>query len=209
VNCRSCERASSDFDIRQYLTASSIWILPVGRGRPLQGNASPFWNAIFGGWQLSGIGRVRTGLPLNVTLSRSASALPDGINSSQRPDYVAGQSLYPAAGQTVQLWLNPYAFTAPKSGVWGNAGRNLLRAPGIWQIDTSLEKRIPLSERFAISLRGDIFNLTNRAQIGSPSVKWTDPAKGTTFGTITSPYTSTPVGTGTPREMQFMLRVEF
>jgi len=107
VNCRSCERASSDFDIRQHLTASSIWILPVGRGRPLLGNASPFWNAIFGGWQLSGIGRVRTGLPLNVTLSRSASALPDGINSSQRPDYVAGQSLYPAAGQTVQLWLNP------------------------------------------------------------------------------------------------------
>jgi len=209
VNCRSCERASTDFDVRQNLTASAIWRIPVGKGHSVLGGAPPVVNALFGGWQLSGIGRARTGLPLNVTISRNASALPDGINSGQRPDYVPGQPLYPTGGQTPQLWLNPYAFTTPANGVWGNAGRNLLRAPGIWQIDTALEKRIPIHERAALSFRADIFNLFNRAQIGSPNVKWTDPTKGTTFGAITTPYTSAPVGTGTPREMQMMLRLEF
>jgi hypothetical protein len=209
MNCRSCDRASGDFDIRHYVTANAIWNVPMGRGHSLLSNAPPFWNALLGGWKLSGIARVRTGLPQNVTISRSASALPDGINSGQRPNYVAGQPLYPASGQTAQLWLNPYAFTTPANGVWGNAGRNLVRSPGIWQIDTSLDKRIPLRERWALSVRLDVFNLTNRAQIGAPNVKWTDPTKGTTFGSITSPYTSAPVGTGTPREMQLMLRLEF
>jgi hypothetical protein len=141
-------------------------------------------------------------------LSRSASALPDGINGSQRPDVVPGQSLYPA-NQTPNLWLNPYAFTVPANGKWGNAGRNILRVPGIWQADTSLEKRFPVSERMAVSFRADVFNVFNRAQIGKPNVTWTNPTLGTTFGAITSPYTTSAIGTGTPRQMQFMLRLSF
>ena len=165
-------------------------------------------NALFGGWQLSGIGLARTGLPGNVTLSRSASALPDGINGSQRPDLVPGQSLYPD-NQTPGRWLNPYAFTTPANGTWGNAGRNIVRVPGIWQIDTSLEKRFPITERIGLSFRWDVFNVLNRSQIGRPVLTWTDPTKGTTFGTINGPYTTSAVGTGTPRQMQFMLRLSF
>jgi hypothetical protein len=208
ANCRSCDRGNSDFDVRHNLTTSVIWMVPVGKGHQLL-SASPAWvNTLVGGWQLSGIGLARTGLPLNVTISRSASALPDGINSSQRPNVVPGQSLYPA-NQSPTLFLNPYAFTTPANGTWGNAGRNILRAPGIWQADTSLEKRFPVSERVAVSFRADVFNLFNRAQLGNPSVKWTDPTKGTTFGQITTPYTTSALGTGTPRQMQFMLRVSF
>jgi hypothetical protein len=164
---------------------------------------------LLGGWRLSGVGIARTGLPLNVTLSRSASALPDGINASERPDIVPGQPLYPSAGQTTALWLNPYAFTLPANGTWGNAGRNIVRAPGIWQMDTSLDKRFPIRERLALSFRVDVFNLLNHAQLGKPNVKWTDPTKGTNFGVITTPYTSGPIGTGTPRQMQLNLRLEF
>jgi len=209
TNCRRCERSSQDFDIRHYFTSSAIWRLPVGKGHTFLGSASPLVNSLFGGWQLSGIGSVRSGLPQNVTLSRSAAALPDGLNSGQRPDLVAGQSLYPANGSTVTLWYNPLAFTTPANGVWGNAGRNLLRASGIWQMDTSLDKRFKLGERMALSFRADVFNLFNRAQIGNPNVKWTDPKSGTTFGQITGPYNSSPVGTGTPRQMQLGLRFDF
>lgn len=208
MNCRSCERGATDFDVRHNFTTSAIWILPVGKGHQLLGGASPWMNRLLGGWQLSGIGTARTGLPLNVTLSRSASALPDGINSSQRPDVVPGQSLYPAT-QNPTLWLNPFAFTTPANGKWGNAGRNILQGPGIWQADMSLEKRFPLKERLAVSFRADVFNVFNRAQIGNPNVKWTDPAQGTTYGAITSPYTTSAIGTGTPRQMQFMLRLSF
>ena len=112
MDCRSCERGNTDFDIRHNFTTSAIWILPVGKGHQLMGSASPLMNALFGGWQLSGIGTARTGLPLNATLSRSAAALPDGINGGQRPDVDPGQSLYPA-NQTPTLWLNPFAFTDP------------------------------------------------------------------------------------------------
>ena len=207
-NCRTCDRGNADFDVRHNFTTSVIWNIPAGRGRRWLSGSSKLVNTVLGGWQLSGIGFARTGLPLNVTLSRSASALPDGINSNQRPDVVPGQPLYPA-NQTPTLWLNPYAFTTPPNGQWGNAGRNILRAPGIWQTDTSLEKRFPIAERTAISFRADVFNLFNRAQLGNPNVKWTNPSAGTTFGQITSPYTTSAVGSGTPRQMQFMLRFSF
>jgi hypothetical protein len=208
MNCRSCERGATDFDVRHNFTTSAIWMVPVGKGHQLLGSDSPLVNSFFGGWQLSGIGMARTGLPTTPTLSRSASALPDGINSSQRPDLVPGQPLYPAS-QTPTLWLNPYAFTTPASGKWGDAGRNILRVPGIWQADVAVEKRFPIRERMAVSFRADVFNVFNRAQIGKPNAKWTDPTLGTTYGQITSPYTTAAIGTGTPRQMQFMLRLSF
>jgi hypothetical protein len=208
MNCRSCEYGATDFDVRHNFTTSAIWLLPVGKGRSFLGNASRLADTFFGGWQLSGIGIARTGLPGNVTLSRSASALPDGLNQNQRPDIVSGQPLFPA-GQNVNLWLNPYAFTTPANGLWGNAPRNAVRVPGIWQIDTSLEKRFPINERLALTFRGDLFNIFNHAQIGKPNLKWTDPKSGTTFGAITSAFSSSPVGTGTWRQMQFSLRLTF
>jgi hypothetical protein len=208
MNCRACERGDQDFDVRHNFTTSAIWMVPVGKGHKWMGGASPLADAVFGGWQLSGIGVARTGLPGNVTLSRNASALPDGINSNQRPDVVPGQSLYPS-DQTPQLWLNPYAFTTPANGKWGNAGRNIVRTPGIWQADVSMEKRFRVTERAALSFRADLFNVFNRAQLGKPNTKWTDPAQGTTYGAITSPYTTSAIGTGTPRQMQFMLRLTF
>ena len=208
MNCRSCERGDQDFDIRHNFSASTVWMVPVGKGHRLMGSGSALREAFLGGWQLSGIGLARTGLPGNVTLSRNASALPDGINANQRPDVVPGQPLYPS-NQTPSLWLNPYAFTTPANGKWGNAGRNIVRFPGIWQADVSMEKRFRVTERAAVSFRADMFNVFNRAQLGKPNVKWTDPAQGTTYGAITSPYTTSAIGTGTPRQMQFMLRLTF
>jgi hypothetical protein len=208
MNCRSCEYASTDFDVRHNFTTSAIWIVPVGRGHHVLGNASRLADSLLGGWQLSSIGMARTGLPGNVTMSRNATALPDGLNQNQRPDVVPGQPLFPAH-QTTDLYLNPFAFTTPANGTWGNAGRNLLRVPGIWQADVSMEKRFRLTERTALGFRADMFNVFNRAQIGKPNLKWTDPKSGTTYGAITSAFTSSPIGTGTWREMQFSLRLSF
>lgn len=206
MNCRRCERASTDFDIRHNFTSSAIWTLPIGRGQLLLNNATRVVNTVLSGWQFSGIGTARTGVPLNVTMSRSASALPDGINSSQRPDRVPGVSLYPAH-QTAGLWLNPAAFTTPANGVWGNASRNAVRNLGIWQADTSLTKKFAIHDRMSLDFRADMFNVFNREQIGSPSTKWASGV--TTFGQITSAYTTSAVGTGTPRQMQFALRLSY
>jgi hypothetical protein len=204
VNCRSCEKASSQFDMRSYFTSSAIWSIPVGKGHSLLGNAPKFVDALFGGWKLSGVGTARSGLPLNVTVSRAATALPDQNNGSQRPNVVPGQSLY-AANPTPSDWLNPLAFSIPAAGTWGNAGRDLVRAPGHWQIDTALEKRIHVTEQLAFTFRAEAFNIFNVAQLGNPSVNLSS----STYGLINSAFNTSPTGSGTPREIELSLRLDF
>ena len=212
VHCPSCERSSSDQDMRQYFSASSIYRLPVGRGRTILGNISRPADLFLGGWELSGIASARSGLPLNVTVSRSASVLPDQINKSQRPDRVPGVSFYPHH-QTPSDWLNPAAFATPANGTWGNLGRNAVRAPGLWQFDPALHKRFAVNERIGVNFRAEAFNVFNRAQYGKPAVTWAPPKGGVAnpnnFGVITGSYNTNPAGSGTPRELQFSLKVEF
>jgi hypothetical protein len=101
--------------------------------------------------------------------------------------------------------LNTATFVLPAAGTWGNAGRELVRAPGIWQLDTSLQKKFQLRERVAMSFRAEAFNIFNRAQYGSPVVN----LPSANFGLIQSSYNSNPTGSGTPREIQLMLRLDF
>jgi hypothetical protein len=56
--------ASSDFDIRHSINADAVWQLPFGKGQAFMGNSSRAMDAILGGWQLSGIFRWNTGLPV-------------------------------------------------------------------------------------------------------------------------------------------------
>jgi hypothetical protein len=206
IACRSCERASSDQDIRHSFTSSAIYQLPFGPGRRYL-NSHGLTGALAGGWELSGIGTARTGLPLTITISRPASALPDGNSTSpQRPDIVPGVSLIPVGGQTPQHWINPAAFSIPANGKWGNAGRNLGRAPDIWQIDTALTKRNQISERVGLEFRAEAFNILNRAQFGAPN---TNLSAAGSFGQITQPFNPGATGTGTPRQFQFMLRLNY
>jgi Carboxypeptidase regulatory-like domain len=217
-SCIPCERGSSDQDMRSYFTVSTIYQLPFGRGRAFLNSASHFTDFVLGGWQLSGIASARSGLPLNVTMSRPTSALPDQINKGQRPDRVPNVPLYPSH-RTPANWLNPAAFTTPANGTWGNLGRNAVRAPGVWQIDPALNKRFPVTERVGVNFRAEAFNILNRAQYGKPGVSWAPPSgtPGTanyspnpnSYGVITSSYSTKATGTGTPRELQFSLKVDF
>jgi hypothetical protein len=212
VACTRCERSSSDQDLRSYLSVSTIWRLPVGRGRALFGNISRNADLLLGGWQLSGIASARSGLPLNVTISRAASALPDQLNKNQRPNRVAYVSLYPAR-KTPGNWLNPAALSTPANGTWGDLGRNAVRAPGLWQLDPSLNKRFRVTERVGLNFRAEAFNVFHRAQYGHPAVTWAPPvgavANPNNYGVITGSYNTNPTGSGTPRELQFSLKAEF
>jgi len=69
---------------------------------------------VFGGWEWSLIATARTGLPVNVTVDRSASAVPDGNSlSPQRPNLISGVSLIPSGGATVNDWINAAASSVP------------------------------------------------------------------------------------------------
>jgi hypothetical protein len=75
------------------------------------------------------------------------------------------------------------------------------------QADVGASKRIALKERYHLQFRAEAFNLFNRAQFGAPNA---DISAGPgEFGVITQPVNTTPIGTGTPRQFQFALRLEF
>ncbi len=211
VACRSCERASSDQDVRHSFTSNLVYEIPFGRGRRYL-NRGGVVNALLGGWQFSGIGKFRSGLPVNVALTRTAASVPDGNSDEhdsapvQRPDLVPGVSLIPPGGQTINNWINPAAFATPANGTWGNAGRNLIRGPQFWQADIGLNKQFILNDRFSVAFRAEAFNVANRAQFGNPTGNLSSPS----FRQITTTVNgSSATGGGTPRQFQFGLRLNF
>jgi hypothetical protein len=194
VGCRSCDKGNSSYDARHVFTTNFAYQIPPGRHR---------W---YGDWQWSGIATARTGLPLNVSVTRKATDVLDGnVLGTQRPDLVSGVPLYLDYGAT-GLWLNPAAFVVPAKGTWGNLGRNVLRAPGLFQIDTALSKRIPIRERVGFDLGVAAFNILNHPQLGAPGANISSTSN---FGRILSTVNSSPIGAGTPREIQLMLRLTY
>ena len=214
--CRACDRSSSSIDVRHVFTANAVYQLPFGKGKQFL-NGGGALSQFVSGWELAGIGSARTGLPVNITVSRSASALPDGNNSGQRPNLVPGVPIY-AAGQTINNWFNVAAFSAPANGTWGNLGRYIANGPGTYEIDSSLQKRFHVSERLALNFRAAAFNLLNHPQYktpgasvgsvsGSGSNLTIKPAA--SFGRITGILNTGATGTGAPRRFEFMFRAEF
>jgi hypothetical protein len=203
--CRACQRASGDFDVRQTWNANFVYQLPFGHGRAFL-NQPGFLRSVFGSWELTAIVAGRTGLPVNITLARPASAVPDGNTQNQRPDLVPGVSLTPPAGPSTAQWINPAAFAIPAPGTFGNAPRNVVRGPSTWQADFGLSKQIALSEQIHLDFRAEAFNILNRPQYGTPQA---DFSAGRAFGSILSTVNTGPVGTGTPRQLQFMVRLGF
>ena len=203
VACRRCERASTNQDIRHTLTVNGVYEIPVGEGRRFLRDGGPL-SHVFGGWQLSGVMQARTGRPLTISVTRSVADLPDGNNAAQRADLVSGVPMVPET-QTADQWLNAAAFAVPARGTWGNSGRNILRGPGLMQADLSLQKRFAMSATRNVEVRWEAFNAFNRQNLGNPN---TNLSAGPAFGRITGPLNRT-YGTGTARQMQFMLRLNY
>jgi hypothetical protein len=201
--CRACDRSSTNIDVRHTMAMNGVYQLPFGPGKQFLSSNGAL-SRLLSGWELAGIATARTGLPVNVTASRKAAALPDGNTSSQRPNLVPGVPIY-AANQTINNWFNPAAFATPASGTWGNLGRYITNGPGNYEIDSSLQKRFRLTERAGLNFRAAGYNLLNHPQYANPSGNWSS----SSFGRITGTLNSGAVGTGAPRRIEFMLRAEF
>ena len=199
VACVRCDRSSSPYDVRHTMTLNSVYELPMGR------HGGVMARRLIGGWALSGLATASTGRPVNITVTRSASAMLDGNKSNQRPNLVSGASIYPAH-QTIYNWLNPAAFAVPAPGTWGNLGRYAARGPGYWEMDTALEKKTPITEKVNVKFRAEAFNLLNHPIFANPGANISAPSS---FGVITHVLNTGAVGTGTPRRIQLMLRLEF
>lgn len=241
-HCLGCEYASSDQDARHTISSDAIYTLPFGRGQRFLNQG--FTGALFGGISLNSIYTFRSGLPINVVLDRPASEILDGNNTDHsagspnlRPDLVPGVSLTPPEGRSNKpggRWLNPAAFAVPAHFTWGNAPRNLLRGPALWQADLGTAKRFPIiKDRVSAQFRAEIFNIFNRSQYANPASNFTtignaqldlrsqtDPVKiaadraaiaaaSLTFSQTSAVVNTGATGGGTPRRIQFGLRFEY
>ena len=203
-------RGSSDFDQRHSLNANFVYGLPFGKGKTWMANAKPLANAILGGWQLGGIWRQTSGLPVSVGHNRTwptnynitgwatqVGSVVDGTNKNA-PAPPGGRS-GPNVFADPSAALKAFDFTNP-----GEIGtRNSVRGDGLFNIDISLAKSfdIPGLEGHSMQFRWETFNVTNSVRFDPLNINLalSNPsAFGRYAGTL-----------GGPRVMQFALRYEF
>ena len=167
--------APGDNDIRHRFVGSFIADLPLGQ------------NVILRDWLVAGIMTAHTGRPFTVTQGslEGAGWVPNRVADTEGP-------------KTVDQWFNVTDFQVVPAGTFGDAGRNVLRGPGWFTVDFSLQRRIVMGSSLAATLRYDVFNATNRTNFGNPNADITAGNR----ATITSLA-------GDPRSMQFSVRLEF
>ncbi len=191
------DRGDNNFDVRHTFNLSALSDLPIGRGT--KHDLGGVGNALLGNWGVGGIVNARSGLPIEVLVTRpdvvimnpttgEVRALPGTINAaSPLPAGFIAVSNTPGGGASRNVrrpdliagvspylnndrnLLNPAAFAAPAPGKFGNLRRNALRGPDFTQFDVVLNKRIPVREHMNIELRTEIFNIFNRTNFANPS----------------------------------------
>ncbi len=155
---------SSDFDIRNRLTLSPIWTTPWFKGqRNIEGQ-------VLGGWTLSGIYTVRTGIPFSVydydnnynfyQVPRLTPATPiTNYKVSSSPQNAGQPNLYNGLSVPVPSSFAPLNSTLGISdfGPYPSnmTGRNSFRGPGAWNYDMAVDKQFPLRERMNLEFRAE------------------------------------------------------
>lgn len=203
----SNDRGPSSFDVRHTFSGSASYEIPA----PFSHRAA---RAVFGGFALDSIIRVRTALPVPVVTGRDALGL--GITSVSRPDLVAGQPLYLYGDGYPGGWIfNRNAFdaaTPQAQGRQGTLGRNVLRGFPLRQVDLSVRRRFQLWESVGLDFRADAFNVLNTPNFGNPTGVMTS----SNFGRSTAILSTGVTGgqnpqfqVGGPRSLQLALRLHF
>src|SRR6185312_14542156 len=196
-NDLAAEHGPSLFDARHRFVLSGSYPLPAVK------SGSKALNIVTSGWQINTIATFSTGTPFtvydsaNVSLQGSAPEIT-GFYSS-RPDLVAD----PNANQphTADQWITRAPFhqldPTTQAGQFGNEGRNVVRGPGIQNVDFSVFRNFGMGESRHLQFRAEWFNLLNHANFGLPENDLQSPA----FGQI--------LQSAPPRLLQLALKFVF
>jgi hypothetical protein len=179
----------SQFDRTNIFLSEFVYDIPLFRH-----NDNRFIKTVVGGWTVSGIVTIESGLPIDIGLGgpQGSNGIPDASN---RPDAV-GAVAYP---HTVSQWFNPAAFTTPAVGAWGNVGFDSVRGPGRDNWNISLFKSFLLNESRGsrLEFRAESFNTWNHTQFNGTS----DTLSNSNFGQVTTAFD--------PRVFQLGLKLFF
>ncbi|MGD0939638.1 MAG: carboxypeptidase-like regulatory domain-containing protein [Terracidiphilus sp.] len=171
----NADYSSSSFDITHSFVGSVTANLPFGRGRRYLASSSWALDSLIGGWQVNGIVTLRTGFPFSV-----AATDINFINEcfGQRAD-VSGNPRAGGFSKGVNEWFNTNSFVQPAEGNFGDSSRDILRAPGVENVDASFFKSFTMFERLKLQTRFEGFNLFNHTNLGFPTANVSSPTNGT------------------------------
>jgi hypothetical protein len=175
--------SDTSFDRRHIFNVSYVYALPW-----FTKSSNLAAREVLGGWQVSGVTVAEKGVPLYVTYTG-----PDVVGLAccftNRPNLVS-KVTYP---KTKAAWFNPGSYAdpiAPWAGGpnqgFGNAGKDSVVGPGIFNWNLSLSKTIPLTahEGPRIELRFESFNTFNHTNFQGVDTGSHDG----NFGAVTSDY---------------------
>ncbi len=186
-NNPDAEWALSGADVRHRFVTSFIYDLPFGNFGPAAARA------ILGGWQLGGVFTAQGGVPMSPTVAPS----PANTTGTIRPNVVGDWALS-GDERTMDRWYNVAAFAAPAAFTYGNAGRNIIIAPGLVNLDLLVSRTVKLTGKYRLDIRGEFYNVANAVHLGRPELNILSP----NAGKITT--TQRP-----PRQVQLGARLSF
>ncbi len=161
---------TSDFDVTHQFNANALWRLPVGRGQRFLSGSNRLVDSALGGWRMTGIFRMTSGLPYEID---NGSAWPTNWDIE---GFATLANRIPAKarkrGKLQQMFADPQAvFNSFRASLPGESGsRNPLRGDGYFGLDAGLNKDFPLYRETKLQLRCEVFNVTNSVRFDPHSV---------------------------------------
>ncbi|PYS12735.1 MAG: TonB-dependent receptor, partial [Acidobacteria bacterium] len=202
---RHLNKGVAAYSIEHQFNTNFSYQLPLGSGQRFGSGASGWLNHLIGGWQWNGIVNAQTGFPITPMVGFNSSGtgnntvldVPDG-NPNFKGSVISG---------TPEQWFDPRGYTMPVAGTFGNAGRSSIRGPALFNVDTSLFKRIPIREGVTLQFRAEAFNVFNHTNFGLPNqVVFQGNTSNYSYSSSAGEITQTAT---TSRQIQFALKLIF
>jgi hypothetical protein len=182
-------KAVAGYDRTHNLKLYGSYELPFGRGHQWLNHG--VGKAIAGGWQINAVTGWVSGSPFTVASSGTSLNSPGNTQTADQilPDVEIFGGLTP--------YFDPKAFTGVTAVRFGNTGRNILRGPGYFNMDSSVFRTFPVRERIRLQFRAEAFNTTNTPRFGNPAATVTSGG----FGNITS--------ASNERQLRFAMKLNY
>ncbi|MBL8150344.1 MAG: TonB-dependent receptor [Blastocatellia bacterium] len=189
------ERARSDFNVEHRFTASFSYDIPRLKFLP---------QYLGDGFAVNSLMTFQTGRPVDVFYSDDFSGF---LEFNDRPNIIGDiNQIKFQPNEAIDPRLLNTVFARPALGTFGNAGRNLLTAPGFTIVDFSVTKNTKLTERFRLQFRAEFFNIANNPEFARPSGSLLSANFGSLRDTADR---GNPLASGGPRRIQFGLKLYF
>ena len=198
---RELNRGVASYNLNHQFNGYTSYLLPFGNGQRFGSGATGVVDKLIGGWQWNSSLRIAGGFPVTPLTGSNTSGTGDPSNSDI-PNWNPNFKGKVIVGKPDQ-WFDPRAFVLPLQGTFGNVSRGALRGPRLFMLDSSLLKRVRISEGLNLQFRAEAFNVLNHPNLSYPNeVVFQGAEYSPLGGVITATAT-------TSRQIQFALKLLF